>query len=73
MGGNNLSLCRSTVLDSWNELQLRAMKLSGNAAVAAGLGVQVGGSAASPGKYSSRQAIEYKNDLLRRAKLDQKR
>lgn len=70
--GKNIRLLesRSVTLDSWNDLQVRQMKLGGNQAAAAALGVHIGGSPATAQKYSTRAASVYKADLLERAKAD---
>lgn len=62
----------STVLDSWNDTQLRTIKLGGNAAAASALGVRVGMVPASPAKYDNRASSNYKRqlaDLVRRDQL----
>lgn len=68
--GVHVSFVRSTVLDSWDDLQLRTMKLGGNAAAGLGLGCKIGASSASTGKYTTRLATEYKNRLQSRSKAD---
>lgn len=62
--------CRSTILDTWNDLQLRVMKLGGNAAAGMALNCKVGASTATVSKYSSRAASDYKAKLMNRAKAD---
>jgi len=69
--GVHISFVRSTVLDSWNDTQLRTMKLGGNGAAAAALNVPVGRVPASASKYESRAAIDYKRQLSMRVKQDQ--
>ena len=49
------------------------MKFGGNAAASTALQVPIGGSSATASKYSSKVAVEYKNRLAQKAKLDQKR
>lgn len=61
---------RSTALDTWNDMQIRSMKLGGNSAAGVGLGCRVGSSSASEAKYTSRAAIDYKNKLVSRIKAD---
>lgn len=63
----------STVLDSWNDPQLRTMKLGGNAAAAAALGVRVGMVPASPAKYDNRAGSNYKKRLADLVRHDQLR
>lgn len=64
---------RSTVLDSWNDSQIRTMKLGGNAAAATALGVRVGMVPASAAKYDSRAAKEYKKRLAELVQSDTRR
>lgn len=65
---------RSTVLDGWNDYQIRMMKFGGNGHASAGIRVPVGsgidGSGAAE-KYSTRLAKEYKERLMRRVQQDQ--
>lgn len=61
------------MLDSWNDAQLRTMRLGGNGAAAAALGVRVGMVPASAAKYDTRAGSEYKKRLAERVKLDQRR
>lgn len=63
--------CRSTVLDTWNDAQVRGMKLGGNAAAGLALGVKVGTSGGISSKYTSRAAVDYKNALANKVKIDQ--
>ena len=49
------------------------MKLGGNGAAAAALGVRVGMVPASAAKYDTRAGSEYKKRLAERVKLDQRR
>lgn len=70
--GVHISFVRSTVLDSWNDGQLRTMKLGGNAAAASALGVRVGGVSASAPKYDNRAGSEYKRRLADLVAADQR-
>lgn len=64
-------LRRSTVLDSWNDGQIRLMKQGGNAAAASAIRVPIGHKEiAAAAKYSNQRAAEYKQRLQRQAALD---
>lgn len=60
---------RSTVLDGWNSYQIRMMKYGGNSSASA---LNVGNKNAVE-KYSNRLAVEYKEKLNRRVRLDVER
>ena len=59
------------MLDSWNDPQLRTMKLGGNSAAASALGVRVGSVPASANKYDNRAGANYKKRLAEMVKQDQ--
>ncbi|KAG9285208.1 hypothetical protein G9A89_004423 [Geosiphon pyriformis] len=70
--GVHISFVRSTSLDSWTWDQLRIMKAGGNAA-AAEYFAKHGNSLINKDiktKYTSRAALKYKEELLKRAKDD---
>ena len=64
------------MLDGWNPYQIRMMKYGGNASAASALRVPIGSAGGDNNaveKYSNRLAIEYKERLNRRVKLDVER
>jgi len=72
--GVHISFVRSTVLDGWNDFQLRMMKFGGNGRASAGIRVPVGSGIDASGaaeKYSTRLSKEYKERLMRRVQQDQ--
>jgi hypothetical protein len=63
-------------LDGWNPYQIRMMKYGGNGAAASALNVPVGSAGGDNNaveKYSNRLAVQYKEKLNRRVKLDVER
>lgn len=66
--GVHISFVRSTILDTWNDLQIRSMKLGGNKRASLSL-PKIQGDVKS--KYSSRSAVEYKERLVSMARQDQ--
>lgn len=66
--GVHISFVRSTILDTWNDLQIRSMKLGGNKRASSSL-PKIQGDIQS--RYSSRIAVEYKERLVSMARQDQ--
>lgn len=62
--GVHITFVRSTVLDSWNDMQLRVMKLGGNMAAAIALNARNGLVPASASKYDNRSGNLYKKRLI---------
>jgi hypothetical protein len=63
----------STVLDGWNPYQIRMMKYGGNSSASSSLRVPIGSNGGDNNaveKYSNRLAVEYKEKLNRRVRLD---
>lgn len=71
--GVHITFVRSTVLDTWNDAQLRTMKLGGNLNAAKGLKVRVGTVPGNASKYDSSTAREYKRQLANLVLKDQER
>lgn len=70
--GVHITFVRSTGLDTWNDQQLRTMKLGGNATAAAALRIKVGMMPANELKYTTQLAIEYKRALSQKVEFDRK-
>lgn len=66
--GVHISFVRSTILDTWNDLQIRCMKFGGNKR-AASCFAKINSEAKT--KYCTRAASEYKEALLNMARKDQ--
>lgn len=66
--GVHISFVRSTILDTWNDLQIRSMKFGGNKRASNSLPKTQGD---IQSKYSSRIAVEYKERLVSMARQDQ--
>ncbi|KAJ7192326.1 hypothetical protein GGX14DRAFT_528430 [Mycena pura] len=68
--GVHISFVRSTNLDSWSVVQLRAMKVGGNGPFSAFLHKHGAGSVSGKARYEGRAAELYREDLGRRVAAD---